>query len=359
MTSPPTSARVALLPGDGIGPEIVAEARRVLTTVAARFGHDFVLTEHAVGGAALDTTGTPLPRESLEACRAADAILLGAVGGPKWDDPSVRVRPEDALARLRHDLGLYANLRPVRPFPELLDASPLRHDRIAGADLLIVRELTGGLYFGEKRRDKTSEGIAATDVLRYSEHEIERVARVAFRKAQARRGLVTSVDKANALESSRLWRQVVEHVAAEFPSVRLEHQLVDSCAMRLVSNPTSFDVIVTENMFGDILSDEAAAISGSLGMVPSASLGGTSLGLYEPIHGSAPDIANQGIANPLGTILSAGLLLRLSLGLAEEADAIEAAVAACLRDGLKTRDLGGTTSTAAMGAAVAERIAAV
>ncbi|HLV19332.1 MAG TPA: 3-isopropylmalate dehydrogenase [Polyangiaceae bacterium] len=354
------NARIVLLPGDGIGPEIVEQARRVLDAVAARQGHRFEYATHLIGGAAIDATGQPLPDETAAACKAADAVLLGAVGGPKWDDPKAKVRPEQGLLGIRKALGLFANLRPVTTHPELLDNSPLKADRIQGVDLLIVRELTGGLYFGQPRlREQTQSGWRAVDTLEYTEQEISRVVRLAFTIARGRRKLLTSVDKANVLDSSRLWRQITMEVAQDFSDVKLEHQLVDSCAMRLVTNPASFDVIVTENMFGDILSDEAAVLTGSLGMLPSASLGEGRLGLYEPIHGSAPDIAGRGVANPLGTILSAAMLLRHSLGLASEAARIEEAVSAALRAGVKTGDLGGKegVSTARMGDAVIERLA--
>ena len=327
------AARIVLLPGDGIGPEIVAAARRVLEAVG-----DFDFEEQVVGGASIDASGTALADEVLEACRAADAVLLGAVGGPKWDttDPSAP-RPEQGLLGLRKGLGLYANLRPVKPIEALLGASPLREDRIRGTDLLVVRELTGGIYFGDSGRD----GDRAHDDCAYTVTEIERIARVGFDAARRRRGRVTSVDKANVLETSRLWRETVERVAGDYDDVELDHLLVDNAAMQLVSEPTRFDVIVTENLFGDILSDEAAMLTGSLGMLPSASLGGDGPGLFEPVHGSAPDIAGQGIANPLATILSAAMMLRHGLDLADEAGRIEAAVERVLADGLRTRDLGG------------------
>ena len=325
------SARIALLPGDGIGTEIVAAARRVLDTVG-----EFEYSEHTVGGASIDAFGTALTDEVLDACKRADAVLLGAVGGPKWDttDPDAP-RPEQGLLGLRKGLGLFANLRPVKPIAALLDASPLRRERIEGTDLLVVRELTGGIYFGEKTRTETE----ASDACVYTTGEIDRIARVAFEAAGRRSGKVTSVDKANVLETSRLWREVVGGVAGEFPAVELDHMLVDNAAMQLVSDPTRFDVIVTENMFGDILSDEAAMLTGSLGMLPSASLGGDGPGLFEPVHGSAPDIAGRGIANPLATFLSTAMLLRDGLGLAEEAAAVEAAVEAALERGLRTGDL--------------------
>jgi 3-isopropylmalate dehydrogenase len=333
-------ATVVLLPGDGIGPEVVDEGRRVLEDVAARFGHTVSFEERRIGGAAIDAGGDPLPPETIAACERADAILLGAVGGPRWDDPRAKVRPEQGLLGLRRALGLYANLRPVRVHPALAGASPLKEDRLAGVDILFVRELTGGLYFGQPRFRETRDGrTRAVDTLEYTDEEIRRVVRLAFRLASGRRKRVTSVDKANVLESSRLWREVATEVGAAHPEVALEHQLVDSAAMRLLTSPRSFDVIVTENMFGDILTDEAAVLAGSLGMVPSASLGDGRRGLYEPIHGSAPDIAGQGIANPLGTISSVALLLRHSLGLEEEARAVEAAVDKAITAGARTRDM--------------------
>jgi len=345
--------KIIELPGDGVGPEVVAEARQVLEAIAARFKHDFEFESHLIGGIAIDETGEPLPAATLAACRNADAVLLGAVGGPKWDDPNATVRPEQGLLGIRHALGLYANLRPVKASPALLAASPLKSDRVSGVDLLVVRELTGGLYFGKPRlREKTPAGWHAVDTLEYSDAEIARVVRLAFQLARGRRGRLTSVDKANVLESSRLWRQVTNDISREFSYVTLEHQLVDSCAMRLVTAPAGFDVLVTGNMFGDILSDEASVLSGSLGMLPSASLGEGTLGLYEPTHGSAPDIAGQGIANPLGTIQSAAMLLRHSLGLEAEAAAVESAVDRALSNGARTRDLGGELSTSGMGQAV-------
>jgi 3-isopropylmalate dehydrogenase len=353
-------ASVVLLPGDGIGPEVVDEGRRALESIAARFGHTVTFEEHLIGGAAIDATGNPLPAETLAACARADAVLLGAVGGPKWDDPRSKVRPEQGLLAVRRGLGLYANLRPVRVHPALADASPLKSDRIADVDILFIRELTGGLYFGQPRLRETVGGrTRAVDTLEYTDEEIRRVVRLAFRLARGRRKRVTSVDKANVLESSRLWREVAVEVAAEYPDVQLEHQLVDSCAMRLVTAPRGFDVVVTENMFGDILTDEAAVITGSLGLLPSASLGEGPRGLYEPIHGSAPDIAGQGIANPLGTISSVAMMLRHSLGLEEEARVLEAAIDAAITGGARTKDMhpGGGASprpvtTAEMGAAV-------
>ena len=348
---------IVLLPGDGIGPEIVREARATLVAIAARYGHEFLFSEHLIGGDAIDATGEPLPAQTVEACRAADAVLLGAVGGPKWDN--AKKRPEAGLLELRKRLGLYANLRPVRPFSELAANSPLKPERIAGVDLVFVRELTGGLYFGQPRlREVVGERTRAVDTLEYNDAEIRRVVRSAFKLATKRRNKLTSIDKANVLESSRLWREVTIAVSAEFPDVKLDHQLVDSAAMRLMTHAKEFDVIVTENMFGDILTDEAAVISGSLGLLPSASLGDSSVGLYEPIHGSAPDIAGKGIANPIGTILSAAMLLRHSLDLETEAQSIENAVARAIAEGARTADLGGTPllTTAEMGEAIRSRL---
>ncbi|HSY24579.1 MAG TPA: 3-isopropylmalate dehydrogenase [Polyangiaceae bacterium] len=354
-----TKAKVVLLPGDGIGPEIVAEARRVLDRVATKFAHNFLFEEHLIGGIAIDAKGDPLPPETLAAAQASDAILLGAVGGPKWDDPRAKVRPEQGLLGIRRALGLYANLRPVRVNPALAATSPLKPERVEGVDILFIRELTGGLYFGKPRFRETVGGrTRAVDTLEYNDEEIRRVVRLAMKLAAGRRKLVTSVDKANVLESSRLWREVATEVGKETPGVKLEHQLVDSCAMRLVTAPKGFDVVVTENMFGDILTDEAAVIAGSLGLLPSASLGDGTRGLYEPIHGSAPDIAGKGIANPLGTIMSVAMLLRHSLGLEAEARAVEKAVDAAVAAGARTGDMGTDKpiSTREMGAAVLERI---
>jgi 3-isopropylmalate dehydrogenase len=348
-------AKIVLLPGDGVGPEVTGQARAVLEAVATRSGHEFSFETQLIGGIAIDETGDPLPPATLSACKAANAIMLGAVGGPKWDDPNAKTRPEKGLLAIRKGLGLFANLRPVRSYPELIDASPLKPERIAGCDMLIIRELTGGLYFGKQGREQTEQGLKVFDTLEYTEHEIERIVRLGFNLARGRaKKKLTSVDKANVLESSRVWRQVTTRLKAEFADVALEHQLVDSCAMRLVTAPNSFDVIVTENMFGDILSDEAAVLTGSLGMLPSASLGEGTLGLYEPIHGSAPDIAGHGIANPVGTILSAAMLLRHSLGLEKEAASIERAVEAALAAGARTADLGGPKplSTSGMGEAI-------
>jgi len=357
------NATIMLLPGDGIGPEVVAEARRVLDAVAACCGHTFTYKEGLIGGCAIDVTGAPLPESTLAGCLSSDAVLLGAVGGPQWSDPRAAVRPEQGLLRLRQSMGVFANLRPVKVLDALADASPLRPERVRGVDLLIVRELTGGLYFGQPQGRETVNGERrAVDTLRYGESEIRRVVGMAFELARARRGRLTSVDKANVLASSRLWREVTHEVAAGYPDVTVEDILVDACAMYLINRPADFDVIVTENMFGDILSDEASMITGSLGMLPSASLGEPGRpGLYEPIHGSAPDIAGRGVANPLATILSAAMLLRLSLGLSAEADAVEAAVARVLADGGRTADIArGETplSTRAMGERVLSSLAA-
>jgi 3-isopropylmalate dehydrogenase len=336
------SASIVLLPGDGIGPEIVASARRVLEALDG-----FTFSDHPVGGASIDAHGTALTDEVLAECRASDAVLLGAVGGPKWEstDPDA-ARPEQGLLGLRKGLGLYANLRPVRPSPALTGASPLRQDRIAGTDFVVVRELTGGIYFGESGR----KGESAYDTCTYSRAEIERIARTAFETARSRaaerghRARVTSVDKANVLETSRLWRETVGAIASGYADVELDHLLVDNAAMQLVSRPADFDVILTENLFGDILSDEAAMLTGSLGMLPSASLGADGPGLFEPVHGSAPDIAGHGVANPLATILSAAMMLRHSLGMPEQAGQVEAAVDAVLDGGLRTPDLAGSAS---------------
>jgi 3-isopropylmalate dehydrogenase len=340
-----TAYRIASIGGDGVGPEVVAAGRRVLDAVAARDGFTIEWLDVVAGGAAIDAYGTALRAEDLEAVAGCDAVLLGAVGGPRWDDPDAKVRPEQALFALRGGLELFANLRPVTVIPALMLASPVKPEVLAGVDLLIVRELTSGLYFGRPSEQReTPEGRVGIDTLWYTEAEIRRVVRLAFELAAGRRGRLTSVDKANVLATSRLWRKVVDETRAEFPDVEVNHQLVDSCAMLLVRRPASFDVLVTENLFGDILSDEAAVLAGSLGMLPSASVGDRRtahgrFGLYEPIHGSAPDLAGRDAANPLGTILSAAMLLRWSLGLGQAADDLGAAVRSAVDDGWRTADL--------------------
>ena len=350
---------ITVLPGDGIGPEVTGAAVAALTAVADRFGHQFQFDEQLLGGCAIDQTGTALPPATLEACLNSAAVLLGAVGGPKWDDPTAEHRPEQGLLGLRKALGLFANLRPVRPHPDLLAASPLRPERLMDVDLLVVRELTGGIYFGEPQGRRIQHGeTQALDTMVYSESEIRRVARLAFQAARGRKSKLTSVDKANVLESSRLWRQTVTQTATEFPDVYLEHLLVDAAAMHLITRPATFDVMVTANLFGDILTDEASVLTGSMGNLPSASLGETKnqyghpRGLFEPIHGSAPDIAGRGIANPTGMILSAAMLLRHSLGLETEASAVEEAVGRAISEGYRTADLSAagpeTLSTAQM-----------
>jgi len=350
-------AHVVVLPGDGIGPEVASEAVRVLERVAARFGHSFRFTEHLMGGCSIDRHGVALTDDVLRACQASDAVLLGAVGGPKWDDPQAKVRPEQGLLGLRKGLGVFANLRPVKVHPALIDASPLKPDRLRGVDVLVIRELTGGLYFGQpKGRDVRDGHERAVDTLEYHDYEVRRVVELAFRLARARRRKVTSVDKANVLESSRLWRQIAIAIGRENPEVALDHMLVDTASMRLITSPASFDVLVTENMFGDILTDEASVLAGSMGMLPSASIGAKGPGLYEPIHGSAPDIAGKGIANPVGTILSAAMLLRHSLGLEAEAAAVEGAASSAITDGCRTADLGGALSTRAMADEILRRI---
>lgn len=341
-------ATITLLPGDGIGPEVVGEGVKVLKAVGAKFEHTFEFSEALAGGIAIDQTGNPLPDESLAACHRADAVLLGAVGGPKWSDPKAPVRPEQGLLKLRKELGLFANIRPVKIYPALADASTLKREVVEKVDLVIVRELTGGLYFGQPQgRHDNAQGRAAVDTMYYTEAEIGRLMRISFDLARQRRKKLTSVDKANVLASSRLWREVAHEVAAEYPDVEYEDILVDACSMYLIRRPADFDVVATENMFGDILSDEASMLAGSMGMLPSASLGekktsaGGQFGLYEPIHGSAPDIAGKGIANPLATILSVAMLLRTSLNLSREADAVEAAVEAVLAAGHRSPDLAG------------------
>ncbi|WP_079709287.1 3-isopropylmalate dehydrogenase [Paraliobacillus ryukyuensis] len=328
---------IVLLPGDGIGPEIIDATQQVLETIAKQFKHDFTCETQLIGGSAIDSVGTPLPDQTVEACKQADAVLLGAVGGPKWDQYPSHLRPERGLLGIRKALDLFANLRPVKGFESLLNASPLKQEIIQGSDLIIVRELTGGLYFGTP-----SERLANGDVvdtLAYQRYEIERIIDKAFQTAQIRKKKLTSVDKANVLESSKLWREIVEEKKTNYPDVVVNHELVDACAMKLITNPTSFDVIVTENMFGDILSDEASVLTGSLGMLPSASLAENGVGLYEPAHGSAPDIAGKGIANPIATILSAAMLLRYSFQMENEAEAIEKAVEKTIEFGYHTADL--------------------
>ncbi|MCX7386414.1 MAG: 3-isopropylmalate dehydrogenase [Planctomycetales bacterium] len=353
-------ATIVLLPGDGIGPEIVSQARRVLDVVAQRFGHTFEMPEHAIGGNAIDAFGDPLPEATLTACRNSQAVLLGAVGGPQWDDPNAKTRPEVGLLRIRKELGLFANLRPTKTWDELLDASPLKREIIEGTDILFVRELTGGIYFGESGRRPHPSGEEAWNTMIYSTGEIERVVRVAAQAARKRRGKLTMVDKANVLESSRLWRQVSERlIKTEFPDLAYNVVLVDAMAMHLISKPREFDVVVTENLFGDILTDEASMLPGSLGLLPSASIGSSGPGLFEPIHGSAPDIAGKNVANPLATILAVAMLLRYSMSMNAEADAIEDVVSRVLKSGLRTKDIacgGASVSTTQMGDAVVKTL---
>ncbi len=359
---------IAVLPGDGIGPEVMAEGVKVLDAVGRRFGHTFKTSFGRIGGNAIDEFGTPLPDETLALCKGADAILFGAVGGPKWDDPRAKVRPEDGILAIRKGLGLFANLRPVKAYPAIINASPIKPHLLRGVDMIVVRELTGGLYFARpKKRWQTASGRRAVDTLRYTEQEIERIVRVGFELARGRRKLLTSVDKANVLESSRLWREIAVEVSREYPDVKLEHVLVDSASMLLVRNPARFDVVVAENTFGDILTDEASVLAGSMGMLPSASLAELpgagarrAVSLYEPIHGSAPDIAGQGIANPIGTILSVAMMLRYSFGLEKEATAVEQAVEGILAEGYRTRDIaadgGEVVNTSKMGDIIAGRV---
>ncbi|HAZ32069.1 MAG TPA: 3-isopropylmalate dehydrogenase [Dehalococcoidia bacterium] len=359
---------VAVLPGDGVGPEVTAEGVRILKRVGERFGHEFDLHYGDIGGISIDNHGLALTPEILKMCKRCDSVYLGAVGGPRWDDPLAKVRPEDGLLGLRKGLGLFANLRPVKIFPTLVDSSNLKPDVVRGVDLVFVRELTGGLYFGKpKKRWETPRGRRVVDTLAYSEREIERILRVSFELARTRRKKLTSVDKANVLESSRLWRQIAVEIASEYPDVELEHQLVDACAMRLIQRPANFDVLVTENMFGDILTDEASMLAGSMGMLPSASLAGVprggvsrAFGMYEPIHGSAPRRAGQNIANPIATILSCALMLRYSFGLPREAGAVEGAVNRVLEEGYRTYDIMAEgmkkIGTREMGELIAERI---
>jgi 3-isopropylmalate dehydrogenase len=340
---------IVLLPGDGIGPEVVAEAVRVLDVIAGKFGHTFIFTERLMGGCSIDKYGSSLTDETLADCKASDAVLLGAVGGPKWDDTNAKDRPERGLLALRKGLAVFANLRPVKVHPALIDSSPLKPEKLKGVDILVVRELTGGLYFGQPKMREMKDGRErAVDTLEYYDYEIQRVVELAFDLARGRKKKVTSVDKANVLESSRLWRQIATKIGKENPDMELEHVLVDTASMRLITGPASMDVLVTENMFGDILTDEASALAGSMGMLPSASLGEAGPGLYEPIHGSAPDIAGKGIANPVGTILSAALMLRHSLKLEAEAASIEKAVDQVIANGARTMDLGGKLTTRQM-----------
>ena len=360
------NANIVVLAGDGIGPEVTTEARKILTVVAQKFGHTFEFDEQLMGGRAIDERGTSLPDETVAACKKADAVLLGAVGGPKWDNPNAKDRPERGLLGIRKALNLFANLRPVKLHAELISASTLKEEVLQGVDMLVIRELTGGIYFGA-RKEAGDEGYDAYDTMYYTRPEIERVVRLAAEAARLRNKKLVSVDKANVLASSRLWRRVATEVLADYPDLEVEHVLVDAMAMHLIRRPASFDVIVAENLFGDILTDEAAMLAGSMGMLPSASLGdqlnqhNLPMGLYEPIHGSAPDIAGQGLANPLATILSVAMLLRHSLGLEKEAAAVEAAVDAVLADGVRTRDIAHTgtevVTTTVMGALVAEKLA--
>jgi 3-isopropylmalate dehydrogenase len=364
------TASIVLLPGDGVGPEIVDATKTVISAVEQAFGHSFARTELLIGGAAIDEYGTPLRSEDLEACKTADGVLLGAIGGPKWDDPNAKSRPELGLLALRKGMGLFANLRPVSVMPALVDSSPVKPEIVSGVDMMVVRELTGGLYFGRPRRKwRERRGRAALDTLIYREYEVERITRLAFDLATARRKKVASVDKANVIETSRLWRTIVNEVSQGYPDVELEHILVDAMTMRLVRSPSKFDVIVTENMFGDILTDEASVLAGSIGLLPSASIGvarakGDSRwrGVFEPIHGSAPHMTGTARANPTGTILSFAMLLRLALGLEREASAVEHAVSETIEAGVRTPDvtLAGTdpVTTGAFGDAVAQRVSA-
>ncbi len=348
------NAKIVLLPGDGIGPEVTAEAGLLIKDVTAAYGVSLDMQEALIGGAAIDATGDPLPEASLVACRQADAVVLGAVGGPKWSDPDAKVRPEQGLLKIRKELGLFANLRPVRLHPKLVDASPLKPEILEGVDLMVVRELTGGSYFGEKIEGDDF----ASDTCTYSRIEIERVVRMAGEIARQRSGKLTMIDKANVMATSRLWRKVTEEIMqAEFQDLSYEYILVDAAAMYLISNPARFDVIVTENMFGDILTDEASMLAGSLGMLPSASLAAGKFGLYEPIHGSAPDIAGKGIANPFGMLASVAMMFAYSLDMKEAAEQVDQAISDCISDGDCTSDLGGTLSTSEAGAAVRKRLA--
>ncbi len=362
-SSSSTTYRIAQFAGDGVGPDIAVEARKVLDAISARFGHTFTYDEMLVGGIAIDEYGVGVRDEDVEVARVADGVLLGAVGGPKWDDPNATVRPEQGLLKLRKSLGLFANLRPVAVMEQLVDSTPLKPEYIRGVDLIVVRELTGGLYFGEPSKQWTDDqGRVAVDTMQYRDFEIERVVRLAFDLARTRRKKLTSVDKANVLSTSRLWRTIVTEIAPEYPDVELDHMLVDVTTMRLLKQPSEFDVIVTENTFGDIITDEASVLGGSLGLMPSASVGvpgghGRRIGMYEPIHGSAPRHAGTGRANPTGMILSAALMLRMSLGLEAEAEAIEKAVNDTITAGVMTQDIGGTATTSSFGDAVAAAVA--
>ncbi len=361
--------KVAVLPGDGVGPEVTGEAVRVMESVGVRFGHRFDLVSGAIGGNAIDTYGTVLPDETIAACKSSDAILFGAVGGPKWDDARATIRPEDGILAMRKQMGLFANIRPVKAYETLLGASPLRRELLDGVDMVIVRELTGGLYFAKpKRRWTTATGRRGVDTLRYNEREIVRIMEVAFELARGRRSKVTSIDKFNVLETGRLWREIATEMGERYPDIELDHMLVDNAAMQIVRQPAQFDVVVAENTFGDILSDEASVLTGSMGMLPSASLASVPgqrakrdrASLYEPIHGSAPDIAGQGIANPIAAILSMAMMLRLALGLPAEADAVEAAVDGALAEGFRTPDIasdgGNVVPTQEMGGVIAGAI---
>jgi 3-isopropylmalate dehydrogenase len=348
---------IMLLPGDGVGPEVIEQSVRVLKAVEKIFNHVFLFESDLIGGCSIDKNGSSLTDETIEKCKNSGAVLMGAVGGPKWENLASGDRPERGLLRLRKELGVYANIRPVRTHPKLINSSPLKPEKLVGVDMIVIRELTGGLYFGQPKMSTVKNGCRyAVDTLEYYDYEIRRIVELAFSLARERRKKVTSVDKANVLESSRLWRQVTIEVGETYPDVKLEHMLVDTASMRLVSTPTDFDVLVTENMFGDILTDEASVLSGSMGMLPSASVGDSGPGLYEPIHGSAPDIAGKGIANPLGAILSVALMLRHSFSLHKEAKSIEKAVDVAIDQGAKTIDLGGKLTTKEMADQVLEII---
>ena len=341
--------KITLLPGDGIGPEVVAEAVRALEAIASKFGHTFIFTERLIGGCSIDKYGSSLTDEVLADCQASNAVLLGAVGGPKWDDPNAKDRPESGLLALRKGLGVFANLRPVKVHPALIDWSPVKPEKLQGVDILVIRELTGGLYFGQPKLREMKDGKEhAVDTLEYYDYEVRRVVELAFKLAAGRKKKVTSVDKANILESSRMWRQIATQIGLQHPDIALEHVLVDTASMRLITGPAWMDVVVTENMFGDILTDEASVLAGSMGMLPSASLGEGGPGLYEPIHGSAPDIAGKGIANPVGTILSSAMMLRHSLNLEAEAASLEKAVDDAITGGARTGDIGGKLTTRQM-----------